>query len=266
MLALFLALAALTATPAQLPAVLKAAQPGDTIKLERADFGTVKIAKRTFQPAVVIDAARARLGAVVIDRSSGVTWRGGIVGGAAPYAFSIKASSRIGVESITATDAVRGIVIDNSTDIVVNGNLLTGLRTDGIDIVGQRITVTNNICRDFSPIPADHPDCIQGWSDETPTADVTVTGNSATGTMQAVFFRSDTPGALGFDRIRIERNVGRITYGNGFTVLGGRDSLIRWNDGASIDGGKVMVRMTGTGTACGNVLAELTKSEATRPC
>lgn len=77
MIATFI-LAALTATPATLPAVVASAQADDTITLSRANYGLATIVNRFFAKPLVIRAGNARLQLVLQDMS-GVELQGGVI-------------------------------------------------------------------------------------------------------------------------------------------------------------------------------------------
>lgn len=67
----------LDATPSTLAAKLKAARPGDTIKLTPGEYANFVIDDRRYSPNLTIDAGDARITAARISRSEGVTIRGG---------------------------------------------------------------------------------------------------------------------------------------------------------------------------------------------
>ena len=274
MFSILLTLASIAVTPANAPAAIKAAQPGDVLVLE-GEFPTITLTKRVFAPRLIFDASKARVAGVVFNQTSGVDWQGGRVTQASSgYAFRVLQSSSISIRGAVATEAVRGIVVDRSTDIAVSGNTLTKLRTDGIDVAGsQRVVVAGNRCSDFAPIASDHPDCVQAWNvANTPiTADLTIVGNSAEGAMQGIGLY-DAP----YERVAIIGNRIRIIYPQGVALYGATDSLIMGNDLASIaplkaDGKpsvKVNINMPNSVrvTACSNLVPDVKGHLAAAAC
>lgn len=159
---ILLALAIVTATPATLPAALAAAQPGDTIQLAAGDYAPVTIRRRSFAPAILIDARRATVAGVNIDASAGVRWMGGTVrasGGpdgfaAGGYGFRIVESADITVQGATITAARKGLVLGGGRNIAIRSNSFTGLREDGIIATrAARLTISRNSFTDFKPWP-----------------------------------------------------------------------------------------------------------------
>ena len=236
------------ATPATLMARLKSAKGGETIRLAPGDYGIVNFPREVHSPAITIDASGATFTGLVLNKVGGVTIRGGqVVGpGGRSYGISIRGSERVRIENMRISGAHRGIVTNESRDIALVGNALTGLVSDGIDVASsQRVLVQRNSCRDFSPNLAvfdaagkkvrdgDHPDCIQGWSRSTlpPTSDVQVLDNVIEGRMQGIFFGNHVRNGVddgGFDRIVIRGN--KVTVNMAGIAIGAvRDGVVRDN-------------------------------------
>jgi hypothetical protein len=256
MLALVLGLAVISATPADIGPRLSSARAGDTVTFAPGNYGEVAIRDRAFDPPLTLQAGKARF-RLVIDKSSGIRVVGGELGpalgdnpndtgrlGKLGYAANVIQSQDIGFSGTAFTDAVRGLVIDRSSHITVDRATLTRLITDGINIaLSHHVTVTNSTCSDFTPRPADHPDCIQMWSRPTapPTSDIVLRGNVARGTMQGFTGFNHVRNGVndgGYDRIVIEDNEVYGTYPQGVSIANARDSVIRRNKTRAIAGAR----------------------------
>jgi nitrous oxidase accessory protein NosD len=242
------------------------AQPGDTLVLAAGGYGTVALPRKSWQTPITIDARAAQLSGVVFFKTAGVTWLGGRIVGTG-YGVSIRDSDRITVKSTEISDAVRGIVINNGTDIKIQSNKLHDLQTDGIDVVGQRILVEGNVITDMKPVAGDHPDGIQIWSaNDEQTTDVTVRNNTVTGMSQGIFARSTV---LGLRKIVITGNKTTIAYGNGIVLLNAQDSTATGNTVKSVAArlAKANMRIEGINNVnCGNVVPDVPTALANLPC
>ena len=236
------------ATPETLVARLKSARGGETIRLAPGYYGVVTFPRETHTPAITIDAAGATFVGLVMMNTGGVTVRGGnVVGpGGRSYGISIRGSDGVRIEGMRISGAHRGIVVNESSNVALVDNQLTGLVSDGINIaLSNKVLVQRNSCRDFSPNLAvfdaagkklrdgDHPDCIQAWSRPTrpPVSDVQVLDNVAEGPMQGIFFGNHVRNGVddgGFDRVVIRGN--RLKVAMNAIVLGNaRDSVVQDN-------------------------------------
>ncbi|NJR79371.1 right-handed parallel beta-helix repeat-containing protein [Sphingomonas corticis] len=284
------------ATPATLMARLKSAKGGETIRLAPGDYGIVNFPREVHSPAITIDASGATFTGLVLNKVGGVTIRGGqVVGpGGRSYGISIRGSERVRIENMRISGAHRGIVTNESRDIALVGNALTGLVSDGIDVASsQRVLVQRNSCRDFSPNLAvfdaagkkvrdgDHPDCIQGWSRSTlpPTSDVQVLDNVIEGRMQGIFFGNHVRNGVddgGFDRIVIRGNKVTVNM-NGIVLSGARGGHVRdnkvelWPELPFPERKnfrlRPSIRLLGEGiVACGNVVLPVPRAPGQGPC
>lgn len=273
------------ATPETLAARLKAAKGGETIRLAPGDYGAVRFPRGTYSPAITLDAAGATFEGLVLFGTSGVTVRGGnVVGpGGRSYGISIRDAKDVRIEGMKISGAHRGVVVNESEDIALVGNELTGLISDGINVaLSRRILVQRNRCHDFSPNLAvfdaagkkirdgDHPDCIQAWSRPTkpPVSDVQVLDNVMEGGMQGIFFGNHVRDGVddgGFDRVTIRGNRIRVNM-IGIMLGDGRDSVVESNHVDLWPGPifptrpnfrlKPGIRITGDrNRACGNVIS-----------
>jgi parallel beta-helix repeat protein len=277
---ILLALAVLAADPSSLNGVLAAARPGDTVHLVPGSYGTVTIKSKTYAPPLTIDASAANVGTVHIVSSNGIRWTGGTFKGDATitagayYGFWAQVSSGITVDSVHISDYRVGIVFDRITGGAVTGNWLSGMASDGIDFSASRgITIAHNACSDFTPAAGAHPDCIQLWSvpGDTPTADMTITANSAVGTMQGISLFNGLKDGVdqgGFDRVSITGNTVLITYGDGISVDDCRGCTVRNNSVGSLPNymNKAQLYVTGGSVAqCGNTVTMVPR-QSTPPC
>jgi hypothetical protein len=263
------------------------ADDGATIVLPAGSTGRLTIERRSFSPAITIDASAAVLTGVVLNRVDGVTIRGGaIIGpGGRSYGVSIRNSGHISVRDMTISGAHRGVVVNDSHDVELIGLNLTGLISDGINVaLSRRVVIERNRCRNFTPRIAtyaadgsrirdgDHPDCIQAWSRPTrpPSADISVIDNDIDGAMQGIFFGNHVRGGVddgGFDNIIIRNNRVRVGYPNGIVLGNVRNATITGNQ-ISTTPGAVMpnrpsrritanMRFSGVGiTACNNAIVD----------
>ncbi len=285
-------LAALTATPATLPARIKAAQGGDTITLAAGEYGAVTIANRAFTAPVLIDASAAKLTALTIRKVDGLEWRGGKLVGPreASFGVTVNQSAHITIKGMVISGPKVGLSFGQTTDFEAIGNRFDGVRSDGINIgMSQRGRIIGNQCLNTRPIRAtyskegkllvdgDHADCIQGWSrkGQTPTGDLLIEGNVAHGEMQGISFFD--PGQGGYDRITIRNNDLTLEYWNGIAVYEGRNTIITGNRVRTVPGAKTLnfpfqaVRTWVTtrgagGKVCGNDVPATPGGEGTGAC
>jgi hypothetical protein len=286
-------LAALTATPATLPATLRAAKCGDTVTLAAGDYGAINAPRLTCPTGnrLRIEAKDARMVTLVIRGVAGLSWRGGHVTGAeaSPFAVTIDASRDVTFADALVTGSRVAVNAVRSTDLEITRNTLDGYRSDGINITQvQRVAITYNQMRNMKPIRAsysaagkllvdgDHADCVQGWTTPgtAPLADITIENNSCVGETQGFTFFN--PGQGGYDRITMQHNFAQIEYWHAFTVMEGRKTVIRDNIALPMPGAKAQsypfqailpwVYTTGEAVACGNVVAAQASRYGTGAC
>lgn len=231
------------ATPATVEKVLNGAKPGDTITLAAGNYTAIDVRHRQWNPPITVDATAARLRGIKLWDVAGVTWHGGAFDGgdAVRGAFDLTESSQITVDGTTMSHFTRYTIgLQNSSDIRLTNNSFTDMGSDGIDIaLSRRVFVDHNVCAASHPTPDAHPDCIQMWSRPTitPTADITITNNTATGMTQGFTgFNHVRPNAAGkdiddggFDRIVIENNTAKVGYYHGISLYTCRKCIIRNN-------------------------------------
>lgn len=272
------------ATPATLKAHLDAAKGGETIRLAPGDYGVVTFPRRVYSPAITLDAGAASFAGLVLMNTGGVTVRGGRIDGPGgrSYGISIRGADGVRIENMRISGAHRGVVVNESQNVALVGNELTGLISDGINIaLSRKVLVQRNTCHDFSPNLAvfdangkklrdgDHPDCIQAWSrpSRPPVSDVQVLDNVMEGRMQGIFFGNHVRDGIddgGFDRVTIRGNRLKVNM-LGITLGNARDSVVEDNSVEQFPGPVFATRpnfrmkpgvriVGGNATGCGNTV------------
>lgn len=229
---------------ADLSQMIANARSGQHIVLPAGTHGLVRIENRKWERPVVVDARLSRIRLVLNDVENlhiiGGTFADANGTGPQGYAAAVTRSRGITIEDALFTNATRGLVIGRSEDIVLKRLTLKGLRSDGINLaLSRRIQLSDIHCSEFSPVPPDHPDCIQAWSrpDMPPTADIAIQNVVVKGRMQGVFFGNHTRNGVddgGFDRISIRGADVATTYLNAVAVFDCRNCTIVGNVVASL--------------------------------
>lgn len=255
----------LAADPASFASVIAGAKSGDTVRLVAGRYPAITLRSRTFDPPLVVDASAATSAGVLIYGSTGIRWTGGTIDGSGnpkpnDFGFAAYGSRNITVTGVHFNSFVAGVVFDRVTGGEVSGNWLAHMWSDGIDLaVSRSIVVAHNACSDFQVANGAHPDCIQAWSryGEPPTADITVTGNSAIGTMQGISLFDGIKDGVpmgGFDRVKISGNTVLITEANGVTAMNCRSCVVRDNKVNSLPNYtyRAQLNVSGSVVNCGN--------------
>lgn len=132
------------------------------------------------------------------------------------FALGVQMSEGVTVERSEVSNFMRGFAFSESRGIVVRGNDLHGLRSDGMDFVQvQDVLIEDNLIRDFvhSPTSEDHPDMIQFWTSGTtvPSTDIVIRDNvlsAGTGWYtQSIFMRNEVVDQAVAGRNMFYRNV-----------------------------------------------------------
>lgn len=163
----------------------------------------------------------------------------------AGHGLYIRESRDVTVERSRFFDWKRAAVFDRVEGLIVRGNDVHAIRSDGFDFVAVRNTVIEaNHLHDFEGDPenGDHRDMIQFWSagSSIPSVDVTIRGNfldSGQGiNTQSIFIRNETAERaperaedMAYRRFVIEDNLIRNGHLHGITISGMRDVVIRRN-------------------------------------
>lgn len=251
---------------------LDCASSGNTLRLASdAQFGTMRISARGMPPLTLTSADPARparfssltirgargwtLSGLAFDTGAqvpryallildgqvlklqGLTFRGppGLGQEQATTGLMIRNSREVEVAESRFSDLRFGISMLDADKIIVSGNVLRGMRTDGIRGGGvSNAVITRNYLTNFTPTAEDHPDGIQLWSTNQKASahDIRIEDNlierGKGDATQGIFIR-DTHKQLPFERVTITGNLvvgGRF---NGITLSGARDARIADN-------------------------------------
>jgi len=236
-------------TSSELNAALKAASAGDTIYLESGVYSGVVARNILIDGNVTITSKDpgdpAVLTGLSVSGSSGMTFEhlelsppeGGyfayIVSGSSNITFSkldvhgslndnpqgdssgisIRNSSDIRVEDSEFYQLRRGVAVNGSDGVVVEGNKFHDLQTDGVMVSDTKnIKILDNSFSSFYPVSDDHPDAIQFLTQGTTTSseNVLISGNIITRGDGASFqgiFMSDQVGTLAYKNVEITNNI-----------------------------------------------------------
>lgn len=282
----------IAATCASIAAILATAQGGETIALS-GTCPTITIARSYARP-VTIDAARARVGGVVLSGAN-IRWSGGTLfapgglDGKGPlgYAVLIRGGRNVRVERAIVTGAKKGMVIDKARSIVVDRVQFLALREDGI-IASETagLTVTNSRFADSIPRPSSctsaagivtmavpHRDCRGVWSDgnhpdavqmRNGVTDVLIANNTVRGPT-AGMTQMDTTGDAPLARVVIENNRIETSTYHQITLTECTDCAIRGNIVRAEKGwGKRAVIRPGQARRCGNDTTDEARDKACR--
>lgn len=141
------------------------------------------------------------------------------------------------VTASTFSNLKNGIVHDHCDDVLVEGNLFTGMTSDGVTGVGGvRVQIRGNDFRDFNPSPGAHPDAVQFFARNATRAstDIVIDGNrihrGKGGIPQGIFITTQA----GFEQFRYQRV--RVTNNeivgamyNGISIGGADDVTVTGN-------------------------------------
>ncbi|MEM1343557.1 MAG: right-handed parallel beta-helix repeat-containing protein [Pseudomonadota bacterium] len=168
----------------------------------------------------------------------------GLDGYGTGYAIVANGLAGLRIEGSEFFDFHRAAVIGGSQDVVVRGNKLHSMRSDGINLGQvQRALVEGNHIHDFRTAPgsSDHPDMIQVWTNGSskPSEDITIRSNildvGGGAETQSIFMRNDMVdrGKAGrelfYRRITIENNLIRNGHLHGITLGEGIGTVVRNN-------------------------------------
>lgn len=243
-----LILATLAASPTNLPAVLDAAQPGDTIQLAPGSYGRVEIKGRSWSPRIFINASGAKM-TLSVSGSRGLYFRGGQFGpatgtGVLGYAAQVVKSRDVSFYRSGFVNSARGLVISQSQDVKAGWVRFTGMTVDGANIASsQRVQISDSVCEKFNTGEA-HPDCIQMWSRSATgiTADVKLLRNRSIGPGMQGFtaFNHVRDGVDdgGFDRVTIVGNYVEGSYPQGINLTDCRACVVTDNVTRTIPGSR----------------------------
>jgi hypothetical protein len=165
-------------------------------------------------------------------------------GFATAYGLSLTRVDGARIEDNEVATWLRGMVVGHSRDLVVRGNRLHAMRSDGMNFVAvDRVTIEANTFRDFakSDDSGDHPDMIQFWTNGTarPSTGIVIRRNllhaGTGGWTQSIFMRNEEvdTGRAGremfYRDVTIEENVIVNAHLHGITLGEAEGVTIRAN-------------------------------------
>lgn len=156
------------------------------------------------------------------------------------YGLSVRDGNSIIIEGNTFHDLVRGVIVSNSDNIIVNSNTAYHIRSDAFDFAQvSDVLVENNIGSKFIPTRPDHPDFIQFWNADSSSHGITIRGNILISPenidglgVQGIFMRAtyvDGGEDLIFEDVTIENNIIYTAMHNGITLAGTSNATIDHN-------------------------------------
>lgn len=293
-------------TCAALAAAIAGAQPGAVLTMAPGQTCTNMVLKgRSWSAPVTLNATGVTFRGLMVRDMQGFRFVGGQVEAAAGiggtwrdgYAMQVRNSRDLQIRDVVFTNASRGLIVNGSHHVLIEGNRFHNIRSDGINLVTMNnAVVRNNDFRDFRPVQqqcdlpeggriqgigrrkcqersgkwkdGDHPDGIQMFGHE--LADIEISGNRIEGNLQSIgvfnnSFKDTVP-----TRIRINDNWARSTRTWGISLKGCVDCEVMRNDvGRTADGtAKIQINVEGsTGRFCGNKNPDAPSGHATvQPC
>ncbi len=121
-------------------------------------------------------------------------------GYASGYGLHLVGVKDIVVEGSEFTTFMRGMVVDNCDNVVIRGNEMQDMRSEGLNLCAvQGVLIEDNHIHDFRTAPGsgDHPDMIQFWTNGTtrPSTDIVIRNNLLDigdgDWTQSIFMRND---------------------------------------------------------------------------
>jgi hypothetical protein len=289
---------------AGLNAALKSAKAGSAILLAPGRYDDVRVDQIKGQ-GVTVTSADARSPAVLtrfyITNTTGLTFSNLVLtteGSEDPYPFRIGYSSGVILANLSVHGSMdgnpqddqsglwvgnsdhitirnselqelsNGIVHVNATNLLIDGNYIHDIGTDGIHGGGSsNVTISNNHITDFHVVDGQHPDAIQFWTVNTKAsvANITITGNlierGKGSTLQGIFMGNEA--GLPYKAVTISGNIiiggmyNGITLGDGdgLTVTG--NTVLQFDDQPSW----IVLRFAKNATVSGNRMSQLTYVE-----
>lgn len=288
----------ITATCLTIAAVLAAAQGGETIYL-KGNCPTMTIAK-DYSREVTIEAEGSTVQSLVITGSN-IRWHRGRLtakdgphgaGGNHSHAATLQTAQRVTFDGVTFTDARRGVVIDQSEDVMVLNSVFSRIGEDGAMIARSkrlrfdrnrfelsnpklaectlgpgsvRVGISPQVCTSLGGSWRDgyHPDALQMFND---VQDILISRNVVRGEVTQGIAQMDSGAMLPLQRVSIIGNS-VITGGAHPITLGKNcvDCRIEHNEVRRWPGStfKKMI-IAGSARRCGNQVDD--EKAQDRPC
>lgn len=243
-----------------LAAALKAARPGDVVRIDAAFTGAIGLDGLKFEaPGVTVvgpeGGPRPKVAGIELGSCEGLTLAGLDLGlnTRIQAVANVIGCARIDLADLVLAIAPRstlgGLLFSFSRDVTIRDSIVrdlgTGVRSymsAGVSVVRNRfrdlsgdavqsnmsngVTIDGNDFSDFHTGPGDHPDAIQFFTlrQTSPTTDVVIRNNTVTrgsGDIVQGIFLGDEAG-VGFDRVTIDDNAIVGAMFNGIAVGNGR--------------------------------------------
>jgi parallel beta-helix repeat protein len=157
----------------------------------------------------------------------------GKVGGA--NGMEVNGSSNVTVSNSTFTDLSNGVSEANNNNVVISGNTFTQLLTDAIDnAASTNVTISNNSISDFAHSGSSHPDGIQFWTlgTNTSSSNIVISDNTmsvGSGTQFQGIFMTDQVGNLPYQNVTITGNSMSGTMYNGLVLENANNATVTNN-------------------------------------
>jgi hypothetical protein len=269
-------------TPANVAAVLAAARPGDTIRMEGVFTSPIFMSDRDFG-GVRVDARGAVIAAGMgLRRVHNISFTGGVwhpidageilrmeqsshVSFAHASFRGVGDRTGIGMRISSSTHVtVRDNLFDNLRNAVIKGGVADSLVTrnrwvngseDGLKLLdSRRVIVSHNSCTGYALKPGYHADCIQLWSvpGSPVQSDIHILNNVAIGPQQGL--ASFDPADFSGTRFTFAGNLVATTTPHSITCLGCTDSLFMDNILIALPGGPFRSPLRAPGAGSGNVI------------
>jgi hypothetical protein len=205
------------------------------------------------------------------------------------YGVGFSRCQDVAVQDSSFTGFKVGILFGQTSRAAAIGNACAMMRSDCINfgqVWGGR--AERNVCHATIITGGEHPDCVQAYSRPfypnsttaaPPTSDLVIAGNVCVGLMQCYFLgnhsRAYPDGVTrddgGFDRVRVEGNLGVMGGGSAIGLIGVRGLILRGNEVRTLAGapylaninvkpsaapeGDALTLAAPTDVRCGNVVA-----------
>lgn len=156
--------------------------------------------------------------------------------------LSIRDSTNISVRNSEFQQLDRAVAFAQTSNIIVQSNLLHDLRSDGLNFAEvKNVLVGENVFSTFNPVGQDHPDAMQFFTSgtKTPSSDIRITGNvilKGSGEYTQGIFMRDELGTLPFQKVVISDNLIVGTGFNGIRIMGVDGLTLQRNELVSFKG------------------------------
>ncbi len=207
-----------------------------------------------FQPAAGVNFAN---GLTLRNVEDAVLTKNAFIGkegsfGTSQRGLLVDQSSDVVVNDNTFTGLHRGAVFTNTNDLKVTNNDVSKMRSEGFNFAGvKNVEIAHNDMQDFRPATGDHPDFIQFWTRGMQTASEnihihsnTLIQNNPGLSVQGIFMDNDF--GIPYKNVVIEKNVIQSGMPHGINLDLAEGVQISNNVALSVTGAKFRVGITVT--------------------